>query len=558
MSTTVLVLVFLIAGLQQPSAPPPPTMAAAQARLQANDADGARSILEQVVAAAPGNASAWRLLGTVRRQLNDTAGSVAALGKALDLQPANAQLFFELGLTHAAGKRPDAAFEWLGKARSSRRVDMTQMEGVVALDPLRADPRFKALVPTAADFADPFVEPVTIIREWVGEAANDQFGWIARSIGDVDGDGAEDVVTSAPTNGAAGARAGRIYVYSSKRGTKLWTADGAAGDQLGIGLEAAGDVNRDGAGDVIAAAPFGGYAKVYSGRDGRVLLTLRSKEPIEAFGRHAHGVGDVNRDGVPDLLVGAPGAPRLAATFAGRAHLFSGRDGALLHTFTGEGAGDQFGAAVAGHSTGSSFVLAIGAPGAGPRRTGRTFVYTSLTNTPAFVIESDATGAALGGMFVSIPGDLNRDGVADVYASDFSNAAKGPSTGRVYVHSGKDGTRLLTLTGDTAGEGFGTSPSHAGDVDGDGAADLIVGAWQFGGAAIGAGRAYLHSGRTGELIRTYTCRTPGDAFGFDAVGLGDVDGDAVVDLLVTSAWSGVRGFRSGRVFVISSGVTKTK
>jgi hypothetical protein len=168
----------------------------------------------------------------------------------------------------------------------------------------------------------------------------------------------------------------------------------------------------------------------------------------------------------------------------------------------------------------------------------------------------DETGAALGAMFLSVPGDVDGDGVADVYASDFSNSAKGPSTGRTVVHSGKDGRRLLTLTGETAGEGFGTSPSVAGDVNGDGHADLIVGAWQYAGAAISGGRAYLYSGRDGTLLKTYTCKTPGDTFGFDAVTLGDIDADGMDDLLITSAWSGVRGFHSGRIFVVSSGLTK--
>ena len=58
-------------------------------------------------------------------------------------------------------------------------------------------------------------------------------------------------------------------------------------------------------------------------------------------------------------------------------------------------------------------------------------------------------------MFLSVVGDVNGDGMPDVYASDWSNAAKGPSTGRVYVRSGVDGHSLLTLTGETAGEGFG-------------------------------------------------------------------------------------------------------
>jgi hypothetical protein len=155
-------------------------------------------------------------------------------------------------------------------------------------------------------------------------------------------------------------------------------------------------------------------------------------------------------------------------------------------------------------------------------------------------------------MFVSVPGDVDGDTVPDVYLSDFSNAAKGPSTGRIYVHSGTDGRRVLTLTGESAGDGFGTSPSNAGDVNGDGRADLIVGAWQYSGAAISGGRAYLYSGKEGALLRTFTCRTPGDTFGFDAVSMADVNGDGTVDLLITSAWSGVKGYRSGRIFIVSS------
>ena len=157
----------------------------------------------------------------------------------------------------------------------------------------------------------------------------------------------------------------------------------------------------------------------------------------------------------------------------------------------------------------------------------------------------------------TVLGDVDSDGVPDVYASDWSNDAKGPSTGRVYVHSGKDGHQLFALTGETAGEGFGTSSSVAGDVDGDGHADLIVGPWQYSGAAVGGGRAYLYSGKDGHLMRTYTCRTPGDTFGFDAVTMGDVSGDGVSAFLITSGWSGVNGTHSGRVFLISSGVQHT-
>ena len=410
--------------------------------------------------------------------------------------------------------------------------------------------------PTPADFANPFVEPVKVIREFDGEAANDQFGWIARDIGDVDGDGVHDFVTSAPTSGAAGKNAGRVYVYSSKSGALLWKADGAAEGQLGTGVEHAGDTNRDGIPDVIASAPGSGKAFVYSGRNGKVLLTLNAEDPGDSFGRHVDGVGDVNGDGYADVIVGAPGNSA-GGKDAGRAYVYSGKDGAVLLTLTGEHAGDGFGTAVSGFSDAKHHLIVVGAGKGGPKHTGRVYVYTSLTRQPAFTIESDETGNALGAMFVSVPGDVDGDGVPDVYASDWSNAAKGRSTGRVYVHSGKDGHRLLTLTGEGPGDGFGTSASMAGDVDGDGHADLIVGAWQYGGAAPGGGRAYLYSGADGRLVTTFTCRTPGDALGFDAVNLGDVDRDGTVDFLLTSGWSGVHGVHSGRVFIVSSGVRRT-
>src|SRR5690348_17115041 len=214
--------------------------------------------------------------------------------------------------------------------------------------------------------ASPFVEPVQILREWHGEASEDQFGWIARNIGDVDGDGIADIVTTAPTHGAGGSKAGRIYVYSTGTGMLLWTADGRASDELGSGVEAAGDTNGDGIPDVVASGPSGsGIAHIYSGRDGRVLHTFNSNTPDELFGNHISGAGDVDGDGYADVIVGSPGKEG-ESTVAGHAYLYSGKDGHLIRALAGQRAGDRFGSTVAGYTAGSRSVLVIGAPGAGP------------------------------------------------------------------------------------------------------------------------------------------------------------------------------------------------
>jgi tetratricopeptide (TPR) repeat protein len=220
------------------------------AKLRGGDARGAAVLLETITKREPKNAKAWRALGAASKQTKDYPRAIAAFRQAATLDPANPMPLYQIGTVYALEKKPAEAFTWLRKAKATHRIDMSQIDGDAALASLKDDPRFAALRPSPADFEHPFVEPVTILREWRGEHAGDQFGWIARAIGDVDGDGITDIVTSAPghtTDGAGGgANGGRIYAYSPGSGKLLWTADGQAGDQLGTGVEGAGDIDGDG------------------------------------------------------------------------------------------------------------------------------------------------------------------------------------------------------------------------------------------------------------------------------------------------------------------------
>lgn len=531
----------------------PPEVAKAQGELQAGKVDEAIATLEAMFQANPAATSGRILLGDAYRTKGQLEKALAAYAHVPPRPPVpRAQATFKAAIVHAVQGHREEALKSLEELATGGAFDMDLAREAPELEDLRADPRFVAAMWTPEDFVNPFVEPAKILHEWVGETKGDQFSWIARSIPDVDGDGVREVITSAPTYGAAGQPAGpgRVYLYSGKSGKLVWTATGESGEGLGTGLEGAGDVDADGLADVVAGAPGADRAYVYSGRDGKRLLTLAPAAPGEGFGNAACGAGDQNGDGHGDLLVGAPGS-NAAGAGAGRAYVLSGKDGSQLLVLDGEAPGDAFGSIVAGARGGKGGPLLVGAPGAGTGDRGRVYVYAGLQKAPKQVIEADETGGALGAMFTSLVGDLDGDEVVDVWASDFANTAKGPATGRAYVHSGKDGRLLRTLTGENAGDGFGIGSADVGDVDRDGFDDLVIGAWQHAAAAASGGKIYLYSGKDGRLLRTLTGRIPGETLGFDAAGAGDVDGDGVVDLLVTSSWSHVKGFRSGRMYVIS-------
>jgi FG-GAP repeat/FG-GAP-like repeat/Tetratricopeptide repeat len=521
----------------------PPEFRQALQKFSAQDFAGAVEILRNLTEATPDFPNGWLLLGRSLIGIGQGDDARTALEHALQFSSIAGQAEYYLGLSHAQDGALDAAFAALGRAKASGQVNMTNIGLSPLATALKADARYRSLFPTAEEYAAPFVEDgIEILRDWVGEAPGDQFGWIARNIGDVDGDGLMDVVTSSPTWQTD---RGKVYVYSSGSGALLWAAEGEAGDQLGTGIDAAGDMNADGIPDVAGGAPGSGTVFVWSGRDGGVIHTFKEKGGI-SFGGDVSDAGDLNGDGYADLLVGSSGAAR----GAGMARVYSGADGSVLWEHTGK-AGENFGSALGGWQFEGERLLAIGAPGAGAGSGGATYVFRGLADEPTFSIQADSSGAQNGAMFVSILGDVDGDGTPDVYSSDWADGVLGRSTGRIYVHSGATGERLYALGGEAAGDGFGIGVADAGDMDGDGLADLVIGAWQHRSAAISGGKVYVYSGKNAQLLYTITGKVPGETFGFDATGIGDINGDGVSDLLLTSAWSGINGSRSGRTLIVA-------
>src|SRR6185436_18717216 len=131
------------------------------------------------------------------------------------------------------------------------------------------------------------------------------------------------------------------------RPIELMQLHGAPGDQLGVAVAGAGDVNGDGFDDIIVGATDGigngdepGTAIVYSGFDGKVLHRFVGDSDGDAFGTAVAGAGDVDQDGFDDVIVGA--------RYDDHTAIFSGATGAVLHAFYGDGEGDRLGYSVAG------------------------------------------------------------------------------------------------------------------------------------------------------------------------------------------------------------------
>ena len=133
---------------------------------------------------------------------------------------------------------------------------------------------------------------------------------------------------------------------------------------------------------------------------------------------------------------------------------------------------------------------------------------------------------------IAIAGDVNADGWADWVIGQPRDDTHGRSTGRVLVMSGADGRILHVFTGDSAGDRFGWSVAGAGDVDGDGHDDVIVGAPLDDPNGNASGSAFVFSGRDGTTLLALHAAKTGVHLGHTVAGAGDVDGDGAADLMV--------------------------
>jgi FG-GAP repeat/FG-GAP-like repeat len=391
----------------------------------------------------------------------------------------------------------------------------------------------------AAAASGAFVEPVNVLRTFTDPTPTVQgfFGWELAALPDVDGDGVDEALISEIDNDT-----GVTYVYSGASGSLIYALKSREGDLNGYSVASAGDLNGDGFADILSGAPSSpahrgpGRLYVYSGKTGTLLHTFVGESANDFFGFDSTGVGDVDGDGQPDILVSAAFADGVGSN-SGRAYLYSGRTFALIRTLESERAGDLFGSAVGSTSDVSGDGvpdLVVGARHAGSGGRGEVYIFSGRSGTRLLELTPPATGVDFGYFFATGVGDVNGDGEPDIYVGDFRDSSLGPSTGRVGIYSGVDGSPLHTFTGSAHHEGLGPGRG-AGDVNGDGRPDLAVGSFMSSDGADEAGQVEIYSGADGSLLRRITSRTADEQLGFDAIGFEDLNSDGIPELLASAA-----------------------
>jgi len=386
---------------------------------------------------------------------------------------------------------------------------------------------------------------------------------------DIDGDGVADVIVTAEPVSAVG----KVYVFSGATLSGPTTASAGAfatisgatiAEEFGWAVACAGDVNGDGYADVLVSADLAvatekGQAYVFSGKTfsgpktaADALATVTGVDDNDRLGHAVAAAGDVDGDGYADVLIASP--KHWTGLNSGEVYVFSGatlsgpksRTDALA-TIANDGDFSSFGEALstAGdlNADGRDEVM-LGA--FSPASIGKVFVHDGAALAGTRNASADAmavlTGAAAHDNFamsLADVGDVNGDGVGDVMIGAAYANVVGSSSGRVYLFSGKTlGGPLVTtdafawISSTTDNEGLGEYISGAGDVDGDGRPDVLLGG--------SLDKAYLFSGATltapvglDAAAATISSATAND-FGFDVAGAGDLNGDGRADVLVTA------------------------
>jgi hypothetical protein len=388
----------------------------------------------------------------------------------------------------------------------------------------------------------------------VGKSFEADFGRSVACAGDVNGDGYDDVIVGAPLDEVSVMTEGRVFLYlGSSDGLTTFSWSDESGQEacfFGHAVAGAGDVNGDGYDDFLVGADSwdgppqaAGAAFLYFGAaDGTPVLgwTYVGTAQLEHFGYDVSTAGDVNADGYDDIIIGAYGEDRCYVFHGGPAGPSNTPDKILASSV-----GSMFGWAVstAGDANGDGYAdVMVGWPHWGANEEGRTLVYfgsAAGVSAVTWNYENTVMDAQFG-FDVECAGDVNGDGYSDIIIGAQKTSAGQAEEGRAYLFYGSEDGPLLQAfwiaDGEQTGAHLGYAVAGAGDVNGDGYSDIAVGARDYDDPDTDEGRVAADA--PGSLIGWQGEEDQEEAEYGHAVALGDFNGDGYSDLAVgTGKWN---------------------
>ena len=328
-------------------------------------------------------------------------------------------------------------------------------------------------------------------------------------------------------------------------GDKGWERDAGRREEahgFGAAVAVAGDLNKDGVPDLVVGAPcigteLAGYVDLVSGLTGKRIVRIEGSAAAEEFGYAVAGGLDFDGDAHPDFAIAARAA-HAGGAMRGRVVVYSGRTRRPIVELVGEQDHGFFGSALCspGDLDGNgSNDLVVGAPGQDESR-GNAYAFTDKSGDVAFTLRGRRAGDAFG-TTLSAVGDWNGDDVVDVAVCALYEDTRVTDCGSLRVYSGATHRPLRTWYGKVGNGWFGCSAANPGDVDGDGVDDLWIGApGTPRGELPDVGAVHLYSGATGEQLRTVPGEDAGHFFGRRVLSGFDWDRDGTRDWMVTAPY----------------------